>query len=200
MINRLAAVAAPIPAMLDVLPGAGPALANSMRGNMFHFQFAGPSDVISGRGLEEGLEDSNDYQYLVIEGCASLSGTDCRFVIGGFGQDDWRYDIEYDMSSFLEGLPELLAALDSGRAVTMDLYPQGVERGLTFTPQGDGVSVECTSRTSWTPDPRSEYHDLAELLRMTRKLAKDFSEAVSAAAPEIGRLEPFTSWKAGRFH
>ncbi|MFD7428352.1 hypothetical protein ACFV6Z_15030 [Streptomyces sp. NPDC059818] len=171
-----------------------------MRRKMFHFQFEGPSGGVSGRGSEGGLEDNDDYQYLVIEGCSSLSETDCRFAIGGFGQDDWKFDIEYDMSSFLEGLPELLAALESGRVVAIDLYPQGVERVLTFTPQGDVVSVECTSRTSWTPDPRMECHDLAELLRMARKLATDFSKAVSAAAPEIGRLEPFTSWKAGQFH
>jgi hypothetical protein len=166
---------------------------------MFHFHLEGPSEVVSERGSAGGLEDNSDYQYLVIEGCSSLSETDCRFMIGGFGQDDWRFDIEYDMSSFLEGLPELLAALDSGRSVTLDLYPQGVERALTFTPQGDAVSIECTSRTSWAPDPRVERHSLAGLLEMARKLAIDFSEAVSAAAPEIGRLEPFTSWKAGRF-
>ena len=77
--------------------------------------------------------------------CHVLSETDASFRIGGFGSDGWGFDIRYDMSAFVEELPCLIDALRSGRETEIDLYPQGVERTLTFSPAGERVLITCVS-------------------------------------------------------
>ncbi|MGO4748878.1 hypothetical protein AB4212_09665, partial [Streptomyces sp. 2MCAF27] len=81
--------------------------------------------------------------------------------------------------------------------VSVDLYPQGVERTLTFAPRGDQVDITCVSRTDWTPNPQMETVGSGELMDMLRGLAVDFSQALDTVVPEIGGLEPFASWKTG---
>lgn len=164
---------------------------------MFHFRLEMPSAEYADSGSVEELESVDDYQYLVIEGCGQLDETDCRFHIGGFGREDWGFDLGYDTSSLVEELPELLAGLGAGKTVSVDLYSQGVERTLTFAPRDDQVDITCVSRTSWIPDPETETLGRGELMEMLHGLAVDFSRALDLVVPEIGRLEPFASWKTG---
>ena len=38
------------------------------------------------------------FSFEVMYACGLLAGTDRAFRIGGFGQDDWGFDVGYDMS------------------------------------------------------------------------------------------------------
>jgi hypothetical protein len=139
----------------------------------------------------EPLEDLEDYEYLVKVACAVLGETDAAFRIGGFGRDDWSFDVGYDMSAFVEELPRLIDSLHSGRETEIDLYPQGVERTLTFSPVGEEVRITCVSRTSWVPRPDTEVCPAEELMGMCVRLAHDFADAVAAVAPSVARLASF---------
>ncbi|WP_405584033.1 hypothetical protein [Streptomyces sp. NBC_01190] len=156
----------------------------------FRFSFTGPSPAAVERARAvpvEPLEDPEDYWYLAVRACGVLADTDALFRIGGFGTEDWSFDLGYDMSAFVEGLPHLIEALRAGSEAEIDLYPQGVERTLRFSPVGDQVRITCVSRTSWVPRPGIEVCGLDELLGMCARLAQDFSEALSAVAPAIAQ-------------
>ncbi len=88
-----------------------------------------------------------------MEVCEFLGDTGYAFRISGFGQAEWPVDVWYDLSTLVEQLPDALAALRRGEPAEIDLYGQGVERTLIFEPAGDVVSITCSSRTRWQPEP-----------------------------------------------
>lgn len=136
-----------------------------------------------------------DYESLVMDACQLLSSTDCRFHVSGFGIDEWKLDVAYDLSVVIEQLPDVLQALRMQTDVQLDMYSQGVERTLDFRSNGDVVSVICSSRTSWIPRPQKEELQRAYLVEMFERLAKAFADALAVAAPPLARAEPFNSWR-----
>lgn len=160
----------------------------------FRFSFTGPSPMAVRRARAvpmKPLEDLEDYAYLVMCACGVLAQTDAAFLIGGFGMDGWSFDVGYDMPAFVEELPGLIDVLRSGSKTEVDLYPQGVDRTLTFSPVGELVRVTCVSRTSWVPRPDVEVCSADELLGMCVQLARDFAGAVAVVAPCVARLAQF---------
>lgn len=101
------------------------------------------------------------------------------------------------MSAFVEELPRLIAGLRAGRETEVDLYPQGVERTLTFRPEGERVRISCVSRTSWVPRPDVEVCAADELMDSCVRLARDVAAALEAVAPAVARLTPFDQWIRG---
>ncbi|WP_431679369.1 hypothetical protein [Kitasatospora sp. KL5] len=168
----------------------------------FHFSLTRPTaDRLPGEHLEERepLEDVEDYAYLVVRGCADLAETDASFRIGGFGRDDWAFDVSYDASAFLESLQGLLHAVQQRSAFEIDLYPQGVERSLVFRFQDDTVLVDCTSRTTWIPSPSTEVCPHRDLMSMCTALAQDFASSLHAVDSDVATLTPFSAWLRGDF-
>jgi hypothetical protein len=167
----------------------------------FRFRLTRPTGTrLSDERLEERgpLEDDSSYEYLAMRGCAELAATDASFLIGGFGRKDWEFDISYDLSALMESLPELIAAVRHQQRFELDLYPQGVERTLTFRfPEGETVEVDCRSRTAWTPNPVTEVCDRAELLAMCTGLASDFAASLHAIGSDVAELSPFCAWSRG---
>lgn len=142
-------------------------------------------------------DDLGDYQVSVMNACELLADTGLRFAVSGFGLDDWRLDIQYDLSVFMEELPEMLRAATRGEQYEFYFYSQGVERNLIYSPAGDIVQIRCVSITSWVPDPDVEVIPLASLIEMIREMAIEFSRALRAAGGPISEAEPFRSWAAG---
>jgi hypothetical protein len=162
----------------------------------FEFDLSCPSEVVASVTASEPLEDLDDYEYLVMQGCRILSEAGCRFHIAGFGSNGWGFDVAYDMSSLMEQLPELLAGLTSDGRGEVDFYSQGVERTVTFEQVADSYMVRCHSRTSWAPRPEVEYVEAAVMEGMLAQLASTFSTALEAASSEIAMVEPFRSWRS----
>lgn len=142
--------------------------------------------------------DSGDFQSLVMDACELLEEVGCRFHMGGFGQDDWNLSVSYDMSAVIEQLPDVLAALDRGVQSEVDLYPQGVERTIVITPEGDYVDLRCHSRTSWTPNPEMERMRRGYVIGAFQKLATDFAKALICVRPELADVELLRRWQAGK--
>ncbi|WP_042371018.1 hypothetical protein [Streptacidiphilus neutrinimicus] len=144
------------------------------------------------------LEDPSDYDYLAMRACTDLAQTDTAFHIGGFGTQDWGFDISYDMSSFVESLPELVEALHGRKEFELDLYPQGVERTLTFRfPSPDTVEIDCASRTSWVPNPPTETTSRTQLLALCHALQQDLAASLAAIGSDVAQLPPFSTWQPG---
>jgi hypothetical protein len=162
---------------------------------MFHMSLDVPPDLTSGPVPAELTDD--DFDTLVIEGCQLLGEAGCRFRMGGFGQDDWGLDVSYDLSTVVEQLPDVLVALRHDAEVELDLYAQGVERTVTFTPDGEYVNLRCRSQTSWTPRPDTERLARGQVVATLEKLAVDFAAALAIVAPKLAGYEPLVRWRRG---
>ena len=142
--------------------------------------------------------DLDDFPTLIMVTCDLLGETDCRFRAGGFGHDEWAVDVSYDLSTLMEQLPDALSGLRAGEPSEIDLYGQGLERTLYFSPDGVWVDIECRSRTSWTPAPAVVRQGKDALVEMLEKLARDFAEAVAIGVPELADEEVFALWRRGQ--
>jgi hypothetical protein len=162
----------------------------------FEFQLSCPEGAIFSPLAAEPLEDTEDFDYLVMQGCRVLAESGCEFHIGGFGSQDWKFDIAYDMSTLLEQLPQLIESLKLADAGEIDFYSQGVERTVTFSKADGNYEMHCHSRTSWHPSPSVETAKIVAMNEMIDDLAFNFSSALARASSEIADLEPFPAWRA----
>src|SRR5688572_15261168 len=106
------------------------------------------SDVVS--------DDLDNYEVTVMNACEILADTGLRFLFRGFGREDWKLDVRYDLSVFMEQLPEMLSAVTRAERYEFYFYSQGVEQNFVFSPIGEKVEIRCASGTSWVPDPELE--------------------------------------------
>ncbi|GAB2613759.1 hypothetical protein [Kribbella endophytica] len=144
--------------------------------------------------------EPEDYSTSVMKACEDVSArTTCRFVLGGFGKADWALDLGYDLSTFVEELPDLASAVRAAEEFELNLYGQGVEQILRFQPDGAQVVITCVSGTNWIPDPATETIALPVLDNMLTQLAKDFATALQHADSHVADREPFVSWRRGDF-
>ncbi|MFC8717185.1 hypothetical protein [Kitasatospora sp. NPDC057198] len=165
----------------------------------FHVRLRPPTAPAPPEALDPFDEPPYDYPVLALIGCADLAATDAAAEAGGFGAP-WHFDVPYDLSAFLEGLDQLLTAFHDRTPHTLDLYPQGLERTLTFTfPTPDLVTVHCTSRTTWVPSPSTEHHPYDQLHAQLTTLAREFATALKTSGSRTAPRPPFPAWRAGHF-
>ncbi|MFE7618029.1 hypothetical protein [Streptomyces sp. NPDC057496] len=144
-------------------------------------------------------EPDEEYETLVMEACEVLAEAgDGSFRMGGFGTPEWPVDVAYDLSAFMEQLPDLFAGVRAHREVEVDLYSQGLERTLTFRPEAGVVAIHCASRTRWVPDPECERLPQDELLAMLGELAVDFADGLVAVRSGLAEVAPFREWREQR--
>jgi len=126
---------------------------------------------------------ASDYDSVVMDACMVLAETDIHFGVCGFGQSTWPVDISYDLSTFVEGLPEAIGNLVRRAPAVIDMYGQGLERALSFEPHGGDVQVHCTSRTSWRPDPPTVRMRYADVVGMLSAVAEEFAASLAVIWP-----------------
>jgi hypothetical protein len=151
--------------------------------------------LTSGAPIAPEVED--DFEGLVMAACGTLGDTDCRFHMQGFGSLEWPVDVAYDLSVFMEQLPDLIARIRMQSHADLDMYSQGIERTLEFTPKGDLVEIRCLSRSDWVPKPSIESMSRKELEEMLSRLAMDFATSLVAIGSPIAQVQPFSSWASG---
>ncbi|KPM54006.1 hypothetical protein ACG83_18300 [Frankia sp. R43] len=103
-------------------------------------------------------------------------------------------DVAYDLSVFMEQLPELLAGVRLRRRTEIDLYSQGLERTLEFIPGGDLVEIHCLSRTDWIPNPSVEEVGTPALEAMLTGLAAEFAASLTVIGSHLAWMKPFSNW------
>lgn len=148
--------------------------------------------------LAELGNDLDSYEVRVMAACEMLDETGVRFQMSGFGSDDWRLDVEYDLSIFMEDLPEILDALSRKQEYEFFFSSQGVQRTLTFVPADENIRIHCFSMTSWVPSPAVEEMARIDLVEMLKRLAVDFGVALMRLSSPLSGEEPFRSWAEGR--
>lgn len=169
----------------------------SVRGDRmsFGFRLSCPSAGTVSSLAEGELEDRSDYEYLSMMGCRVLSGQGCTFHISGFGSDDWRFDVEYDMSTLVEQIPKFVEGLAVSGNAEIDFYSQGVERSVSAERADGELLLRCHSRTSWKPQPATERISVLKMEVMIAEFMSEFSLSLKRAGSEIADLEPFSRWR-----
>lgn len=117
-----------------------------------------------------------------------------EFIVSGFGEDRWPVDVHTDLLTILEQLPEAVAALSENRQFLVDFYEQGMERTLTFSPQGDTWRVNCTSRTSWRPNPEECEVPHNRLVKLLHELVCEFGAIARSVCPQLVSHEWYATW------
>lgn len=163
----------------------------------FRCSLARPTDTSEVDFEVELLGDPGEYDALVMYACDLLGRTDARFHVEGFGSNDWRMDVWYDLSVFMVQFPELVQSIAERSEFELNMYSQGVERSLFFYPGTDGVLIRCVSRTDWVPDPDVEVIDFSDLTSMLARLAVDFVESVRIVDASLVSSSPFDRWLEG---
>ncbi|WP_198144229.1 hypothetical protein [Parafrankia sp. EUN1f] len=153
-----------------------------------------PTSPLSAATVSISPAVGDDYASLVTAACCLLGETDCRFRIHGFGCSEWPVDVAYDLSVFMEQLPELLEGVRLRRRTEIDLYSQGIERTLEFVPRGELVEIHCLSRTDWMPNPSVEVPGGSALEAMLTGLAADFVASLTVIGSHMAGMKPFSSW------
>ncbi|QKW20857.1 hypothetical protein HUT16_18920 [Kitasatospora sp. NA04385] len=140
-----------------------------------------------------------DLQVFAIEVCEPLDDAGVRFSAGGFGEEHWRVDVQFDLSSIIPQLPDFLEGLRNGAESELDFCEQGTQRVVTAHPTGESVTLSCRPYfTAWKPDPEVEKADRTDFTAMVEKFTADLGNAIAAVLPELAELEPVISWRALR--
>ena len=163
---------------------------------MFRIRIIAPACLKVPQDIYEPLEDAQDYEYLVMVGASLLEDAGYLFEMEGFGFA-WNLDVAYDMSAFIESLPSFLAKFRSEGEGEIDLYPQGVERLLTFSCDDESVQIQFLSAADQTSNLGLETCDRVTLDLMFTDLAVDFARGLKGISSPIGDLSPFVEWRAG---
>jgi hypothetical protein len=153
------------------------------------------SSLTSGALIAPEVED--DFDSLVMAACGMLADAGCRLHIEGFGSLEWPVDVAYDLSAFMEQLPDLIARIRLRSHAEIDMYSQGVERTLEFTHAGDLVEIYCLSRTDWVPNPSIERMSRKSLEEMLSRMAVDFAISLVEIGSPIAQAHPFSNWVSG---
>jgi len=108
------------------------------------------------------------------------------FRVGGFGQAQWPVDVRTDLCVVLEQLPEVLAAVKSGKPTVLDFYEQGIQRRITFTPAAANYEMTCTAFSRyWEPSPATERIGRVALGRMLSGVLDEFMGFMRCVAPAL---------------
>lgn len=158
------------------------------------FQLKFPENVNVRLLVRQYDPELEDVRSLLVDVCRSVEHSSGRFVVSGFGQENWPVDIGTDLSVFLEQIPDALGAIESGVETEIDFYEQGIERVITFTPCENTYHASCASRTNWQPDPEVEKIESAHLKQMLIDVRNEFLRMVRMVAPELCEHEWIKEW------
>lgn len=161
----------------------------------FSLALVAPDDPRPPAESDVDPEELDDFPTLVIVCCGVLASVGYGFAFAGFGRDDWKFDVGYDLSALLEGIPDFAAGITGPGTAEIDMYPQGVEKVLTFTREGGDVRVGFAPRDEQGAEAMLPYAALEE---MFADLVRDFAVAVARHAPALAVRPPLELWRTGR--
>jgi hypothetical protein len=140
----------------------------------------------------------DDIRSILMDVCQSVERRG-KFQISGFGQDVWPVNIGTDLAIFMEQLPIVIRSIASNLPAEIDLYEQGVERTISFSPTANNTYLaSCTSHTNWQPNPEIEQVDRDSLQQMLLTVRNEFMRLIREIAPGLDQHPWVKSWHEGR--
>lgn len=119
------------------------------------------------------LDDESSILFDICDLFNKTSGM--KFMVSGFGQDEWPVDCKYDLVGVMEELPEIIRHINrDDYNFRLYLYEQGVEREIIFKETDGNVSLTCLSNTNWIPKPSTIEMSKEEVEKIFKNLYLDF--------------------------
>ena len=103
-------------------------------------------------------------------------------------------DVATDLPVLLEQLPDAIQRARRNEEFELDLYEQGVERRLIFSPVDGDYAVACESMSGWIPSVGAERVDKRVLLQMLTSVRDGFVEATRTSLPNLAVDPWFRRW------
>ncbi|WP_153558677.1 hypothetical protein [Roseimaritima sediminicola] len=142
----------------------------------------------------------DDARSVIASICDGLdeAGT-ATFIVSGFGDSAWPFDVATDLVTLIEQLPEALTVLElrSGE-FRIDFYEQGIERLIFFNCSGDVTELRCQSRTDWEPSPNEMRVRSSELAAMLSAVYRQFMNVAMATPMPDAARKALTEWAVMR--
>ncbi|MEM9966045.1 MAG: hypothetical protein AAGC58_11935 [Asticcacaulis sp.] len=138
----------------------------------------------------------DDYRSLLVYICDALDGH-IEFRVSGFGEADWPVTVSTDLPVFLEEVPNALMRAKRGDSFEIDFYEQGIQRKLTFQPQGSMFLIACYSGTEWVPCPDTLEIDQNYTSMMIEHSLMCFLEILKKVSPEVFHHPWLVAWRCG---
>lgn len=150
--------------------------------------------------IEEKCKKIYDYELddessIVFDICNIFNENNIKFLVSGFGEDEWYVSCKFDLPEIIESLPEILRKIKRDNYnFKLDFYEQGLEREIIFKDLGDMVQVKCSCRIKWKPNPEVIFMSKFEIKEQFLKLYKKFDLLTNNLCPELLQEPLFIEW------
>lgn len=127
--------------------------------------------------LEERSYDSelDDETSVIFDICDVFEKAGIKFVVSGFGQNEWPVSCRFDLPEIIEVLPEIINKIKLEEYnFKLNFDEQGIEREIIFNEGINSIRLTCFSRTNWSPVPRVIEMDKKDVDRIFMNLYEDF--------------------------
>lgn len=145
------------------------------------------------RSYDEELDDITS----IFHDVCTCVAQDVKFLVGGFGIENWPVDVQFDLPIVLEQLPDVITALRSHERTEIDFFEQGIQKTVVLEPTDINYRVICFDKRSGGFLPERLYISKEDLTATLVKLVSDFLAIVSAAAPELLNHAWLQAWAQG---
>jgi hypothetical protein len=141
---------------------------------------------------DDELDDIRSLLGSICESMAEDPGI--KFVVT-FKDELWPTDVETDLLTLLEQLPEVRKRLET--PFDLDFYEQGLERTLHFTPLGDNLLVRCdSSHPTWKAPKHPAQILRADFRASISEVVVRFSDVAATIRPALVKHRWFIAWKS----
>ncbi|KYN78017.1 hypothetical protein A0J52_01665 [Clostridium sporogenes] len=118
-----------------------------------------------------------------------------KFLVSGFGQDEWPVNCRFDLPGIIEELPEIINKISQEEYnFKLNFYEQGVERELIFQESGQNISLTCLSRTNWIPTPNMIEMNKEKVKRIFNDLYENFIFYSTELCPSLIKNPLLFNW------
>ncbi len=118
-----------------------------------------------------------------------------KFVVSGFGEDEWKLSCYMDLPCIIEDLPFILKKIKAkDYNFDLDFYEQGVSRKITFVDSGEYVTLKASSWIDWEPNPSETTMNKADIDKMIINLHTDFATLGKELCEHLMINPMFADW------
>lgn len=143
---------------------------------------------------EQGNPDSSEDVLEILDWLCELMSPYLEFRMSGFGLEDWKVDVLFDLPLLLICLPGAAEGLKRKVAFTLGFEEQGTERKIVCTPQEGTIIAECFDLQDPTAELQMEMIPEDDFCYMLTDIRDVFLREALSIAPGLLRTPLFRRW------
>lgn len=121
------------------------------------------------------ISDIDDETSVIYDICNIFDEAGIKFIVSGFGENNWPVDCVFDLPEIIQDLPRILIKINQGNYnFKLNFDEQGIERKIIFEENENRLVLKCISRTNWQPNPSTIELNKEYINTLFYNLYKDF--------------------------